>query len=342
MKINAGTRHLTLTLSLVFCLVWNAAAQDARFQQGQQAYSSADFEGAIQHFIAVSADTSAPLELREEALKYLGRVYIAKNALEEARNVVTQLLDLEPPLVELDPEVEPPPLMKIYYEVRKEYEGNYNVQQADPGIQTLAVMDFTNNSIDDHERFDPMRQGFASMMINTLGGATDLKVVERERLQWLLGELDLQRSDYVDQASAVRAGNLLGAHVVLFGAYTVHRKQIQLSARLVKVETGEILLAEQVLGDRDDFFEHVEKLSLEVARSINSSLEETTVGARTETRSLDAQISYSEGLGELDKGNYHAAYEKFQEALDYDPNFERARTKADSLQPMLAQAVIDG
>lgn len=340
MHIDHYARHTALTLLLLVSLIGSASAQDARFEQGQQAYASADFDGAIQHFAAVSQDQAAPASLREEALKYLGRVYIAQNAMDSARDVVIRLLEMEEPPIELDPEVEPPPLMKIYYEERKEYEGD--VDWVDPGIQTLAVMDFTNNSIDDHERFEPMRQGFASMMINTLGGATDLKVIERERLQWLLGELDLQRSAYVDQATAVRAGKLLGAHVVLFGAYTVHQKQIQLSARLVKVETGEILLAEQTLGKRDDFFELVEELSLQVARAINSSLEETTVGAATETRSLDAQMSYSEGLGELDKGNYHAAYEKFQEALEYDPNFERARTKAESLQPVLAQAVIDG
>src|SRR5690606_24706990 len=156
----------------------------------------------------------------------------------------------------------------IYYEERKEYEGD--VDWVDPGIQTLAVMDFTNNSIDDHERFEPMRQGFASMMINTLGGATDLKVIERERLQWLLGELDLQGNAYVEQAATVTAVKLLGDYVVRFGAYSVQQKQIQVSARLVRVETGEIPLAEQTLGKRDEFFELVEELSLQVARAINS------------------------------------------------------------------------
>src|SRR5690606_37507368 len=105
-----------------------------------------------------SQDQAAPASLREEALRYLGRVDIAQNAMDSARDVVIRLLEMEEPPIELDPEVEPPPLMKIYYEERKEYEGD--VDWVDPGIQTLAVMDFTNNSIDDHERFEPMRQGF--------------------------------------------------------------------------------------------------------------------------------------------------------------------------------------
>ena len=331
--------------ALLLCAL-PAQAQDEPFEEGRTAYLSADFDGAIVYFQQVVQNEAAPLELREEALKYLGRIYIAKDAVDDARQVVAELLELEPPLVELDPDVEPLPLMKVYYEMRKEYEGDYGVEKEDPGIRTLAVMDFTNNSIDEHERFDPMRQGFASMMINYLGGATDLKVVERERLQWLLSELDLQRSSYVDQSSAVRTGKLLGAHAVLFGSYTVHRKQIQMSVRLVEVETGEILLAEQILGKKDDFFELVEKLSLQAAHAINSSLEETTVGARTETRSLDAQLSYSEALSELDRGNYHAAAEKLEEALEYDPGFDRARSRLEGLQPMLVQvattAPVDG
>jgi TolB-like protein len=318
-----------------------AQSQDARYEQAQAAYQEADFDTAIQYFSQVAQDSTAPTALREGALKYLGRLYIAKSAYDEARNVVRDLLELEPPLVDMNPDEEPPPLLKIYYEERRQVEGDYQVERADPGLQTMAVMDFTNNSIDEHEKFDPMRQGFASMMINYLGGATDLKVVERERLQWLLDEINLQQSQYVDESTAVRMGKMLGATTVLFGAYTVFRGDIQISARLVKVETGEILLAEQIMGDRDDFFELVEDLSLQVAQATNSTLEETEIGARTETRSLDAQMSYADGLSELDAGNYHAAFEKFEEALEYDPNFTRAQQRLDSLRPMLAQAVLE-
>lgn len=333
---------LTVLLFLPLISV-QAQTQQIRFEQGQSAYSNADFDGAITFFQDVAKDNEAPIELRREAMKYLGRVYIAQSAYDEARKVVNDLLELEPPLVELNPDHEPPPLMELYYEVRKEYEGSYAVEKADPGMRTLAIVDFTNNSIDEHEKFDPMRQGFASMMINYMGGATDLKVVERERLEWILKELELQKTQgIVDQSTAVRTGKLLGAHAVVFGSYTVHRKKLYLSARMVKVETGEILLAEQIDGKRDDFFELVQDLSFQLAKAVNSTVEKTTLGSRVETKSLDAELSYSEGLGELDKGNYHAAQEKFREALEYDPNYQRAKDRLQSIQPMLAQASASG
>lgn len=317
-------------------LVPDVHAQSSAFEEARSAYQSADYERAVQLFSEVAQDTEADKQLRKEALQYLGRVYIARSAMDEAREAVTRLLKLEPPLVELNPDVEPPPLMKLYYEVRKDLTGGYQVEREDPGLQTIAIMDFTNSSVDEKERFDPMQQGFASMLINYLNGSTDLKVVERERIQWLLQELEMQRDPgLVDQSTAVRTGKLLGATTALFGAFTVHDDDMWLSARLVKVETGEVLLAEQIIGDKDDFFELAQDLSMQVAQAVNVKLEESKLGAQTQTKSLDAMMSYSEGLSLLEQEQYRAAYEKFQEALEYDPNYTKAQLKADSIRPLI-------
>lgn len=314
-----------------------ARAQEAALEKAIESYNAAEYDQAITGFAALVEDASTDKTVKKEALQYLGRAYVAKRAYDDVRTTIDRLLDLEPPLVELDPETEPPDLMELYYEVRRDYTG-YEVERPDPGMTTLAVMDFTNTSVDEKERFDPMQQGFASMMINYLEGATDLKVVERERIQWLLDELELQRQPgIVDQESAVRTGKLLGATAVLFGAFTVHGKQMWLSARLVKVETGEILLAEQIFGNRDDFFELVEDLSGQVTEAIGTELASASEAGQ-ESRSLDAVLSYSQGLGLIEQGKYQEAYDKFIEALDYDPSYARARRKAESLRPQLAAA----
>ena len=253
--------------------------------------------------------------------------------------MLQDLIELEPPIVELDPDIEAPPLMKLYYEVRKEHTDSYEVERADPGLQTLAIVDFSNNSLDDRERMDPLEGGFASLMIHQLNGATGLKVIERERIQWLLDELDLQQEEgRVDQATAVRTGKLLGATAVMFGSFMKHRNELRINARLVKVETGEILMTEQVAGKDKDFFELAESLSMKVAQGINISMEKTEIGARSDTRSLDAMISYSEGLALLEQEEYQAAYLKFEEALEFDENYSRARQKADSIKPLLLTA----
>lgn len=329
-------KSVATCLAAVFLLfaATPALAQQDVLDQAISAYQSAEFDQAIELFTALTESDVASVETKRTSYHYLGRAYTAKHMNAEARAAVSALLELEPPRTEFDPDMEPPPLMNLYYDVRTEKDG-YEV--GDGQVQTIAIIDFTNGSIGSNASdYEPLSQGLASMMINMMGGSIDLKVVERERLQWLLDELDLQsESGRVDQSTAVEMGKLIGAQSVLIGSFIVNDDDMYLGSRLVKVETGEVLLGEQIRGDVDDVFDLIQDLSVQTARSINVALEESDLGGAGETRSLDAMISYSEGLTLLDQESYQAAYNKFQEALEYDPEYARAQTRAESLRPML-------
>lgn len=328
------------TLLLVLGAALPAHAQSASMDEAEEAYQFADFDEAIDLFSQIAQSPESSAKEKQEALLYMGRAYVAQDRKQKAREALRRLLEMNPQK-ELDPDMEPPPLMRLYYKVRKDLQGGYGVEKGAPGLQTLAIMDFTNSSVDENERFQPLQKGLPSMMINYMQGATELKVIERERIEWLLNELELQRQgDVVDQSTAVRTGKLLGANAVVFGSFSVHQDRMWISARVVKVETGEILLAEQLFGEKDQFFEHIEDLSQQVAESIDLTLE--NLGSRTDTESLDATMAYSEGLALLEENKYQAAYDKFMQAQEHDPDFERAKLKAQSLQPMLAQANTGG
>ena len=316
-------------------------AQESTLQQAIEEYQFAEYDKAIELFSQVAQGDANDDDVRKKALRYLGRSYIAKNKSDDAREAIRRLISMEPPLIELDPDVEPPPIMDLYYQVRSDIEGDYAVQ-TDPGLQTLAIMDFTNSSIDESQRWEGLSQGLPSLALGVLNNGTDLKVVERERIDWLLKEIKLQRqSDVVDQSTAVRVGKLLGVNAVIFGNYIVFNDEMVINARVVKVETGEILLGDQVKGEAENFFDLVQDLSEKIVRSLNTELERADTDME-QTNSLDAMMAYSDGLGEMEDGNYQAAYEKFLEALEYDPNFQRAERKAKSLRPMLAAAGVEG
>ncbi|GIV60324.1 hypothetical protein GQ464_010435 [Rhodocaloribacter litoris] len=333
-RVSYGCRLLAgLYLACLVVLPVYGQGSDASLEQAISVYNEGEYDEAARLFARLAQDPNEDKAIRREALKYLGRAYIARNMHEEARKAIADLLALQPPLVELDPDVEPPPLVNIYFEER----GSLEVPKEDPGMRTLAVLDFRNYALDDHDRWDPMQWGFSSMMIEQLSGATDLKLVERENLQWVLKELELQRDlSKVDQSTAVRMGKLMGAHAMVFGGIYVTGKKMRLSARVVKVETGEVLLGESVEGEAKEFYKLLEDLSLRIARSVNSAVSETQIGSRTETKSIDAMRAYAEGLQLLERSDYRAAYEKFLQAQEYDPSYARARIKAESLKPMLA------
>ncbi len=304
-----------------------------KLDKAEQYYKSAQFGEAIDILNELASDSSIDVDIRKDALRFLGRAYSAKGLYDKAKESITQLLKLEPPMIVFNPDYEPPVFMKLYYESRKEYSGSYAVERPDPGMKTMAIIDFKNRSVDHKAQYDPMEQGFADLMINRLNNSTNLKVIERERIQWILDEIKLQNQ--YDMEGAVRLGKQLGVQTVLLGSFIIVGDQIWLGARLVKVETSEILLTDEIKGDLDDFFDLVDQLGQKIAKNIDVTLKKETKEDISEAPSLDAIMAYSVGLSYLEKEDYKNAYDKFEEALKIDPNYEKAKLKAQSIAPLL-------
>ncbi len=262
---------------------------------------------------------------------------------------------------------------------------------AGPG--TLAILYFDNQGNPDLE---PLKVGLAQMLITDLRGTTGVTVVERARLQEILDELELGHSGVADPDTAARLGKLLGAEWMLLGSYFELMGTLRIDARLVKVETGEILHAHGV-DDTSGAFMQMEKV---IARSFKSHLEQQaaalpdgptgfadgaagdttddaladaatprtrggTAGAEggeeppptqvdpaptdpppsgtgepeasavavvaPDARTLDAAVSFSEGLIFLDRSDVPRARESFQQALAADPALDAARQALTSL-----------
>jgi TolB-like protein len=311
------------------------AAQEAILDEAKDLYRFADYAEAATLLEEVIADRQIDIELRQEAYRYLARSFVARGQTDRAQHTIENLITTEPPAAAMDPNVEPPAVMDMYYRAMKEQQGNYSVDAVD-GRQTLAVMDFTNNSFVRRGDYEGLRLGLSSALISHLIEATDIHVIERERIEWLLNELELQQEDdVVDQSTAVETGRLLGAQVVMFGGFIATENEMQITVRIVDVETGVIIVGSQVEGKVDYFFDLIGELGEKVTSSINAEMQGTQPD-RALTRSLDAMMAYSEGLQLLERGRYQEAEQKFQNAIAYDEDFSRARQKMESIQPMIA------
>jgi TolB-like protein len=108
----------------------------------------------------------------------------------------------------------------------------------------------------------------AELLTTQLANLEHLRVVERLRIDLLLQELDLQRQG-ITEADGLQLGRLLNADYVLLGGIGASGTTYTLSARLLRVETGEVVSGRQVLCEEcraQELFEVVHLLGTTIAR----------------------------------------------------------------------------
>lgn len=112
---------------------------------------------------------------------------------------------------------------------------------ASVGAATVAILPLNNNTGD--ATLNGTGRTLAELMMEEAKTSAGARVVERERLDQVLRELRLAEDAVMNQAAAVRAGRLLGAGRMVFGSFSVLGRGFALTARVVDVETGEIVAA---------------------------------------------------------------------------------------------------
>ena len=204
---------------------------------------------------------------------------------------------------------------------------------------TVAVLYFENQG---NPELEPLKVGLAQMLITDLQGAENVTVVERAQLQAILDELELGHSGKVDPETAAQVGKLLGAEWMLMGSYFEMMGTLRIDARLVKVETGEIVHAAGRDGASTGFMNMERELAAEfrteLARAARKTRDEgsgsevplevvkTEVAlAEPDPDALDAALAFSEGLIFLDGEDAPRAREAFEKAVAADPNLQPAK-----------------
>jgi len=81
--------------------------------------------------------------------------------------------------------------------------------------------------------------------IVNLGG---FDVIERDQIEKVLSEQGRQLQDYSDRESVIEFGNILGANRIIVGSIFKTGTVLNVSSRLVDVESGKILKSESVEG----------------------------------------------------------------------------------------------
>jgi TolB-like protein len=118
----------------------------------------------------------------------------------------------------------------------------------------VAIISFDNSSGKESEYGDlggPLRD----MLTTDLKDVKNLTMVDRQALEKILAEQNLNNSKSFDQATATKLGKLLGAEIIITGTYFEFFGSLRVDAKFINVETGEIAFSVGVDGAREKFFD---------------------------------------------------------------------------------------
>jgi TolB-like protein len=203
--------------------------------------------------------------------------------------------------------------------------------------RTIAVLYFENNSLAQKQQMDPLRKGLADMLITELSKIEQLQVIERAQLQKVLEEMALGQTGILDESTAQNVGKLLGAQTLLLGGF-MHMLdgQMRIDVRIVEVETGLTLKAEEETGKPKKLSDLIKKLVVKVVKDLDITL--TSADSKRlkqmENKSFDAALYYAKGLEYEDAGDISNAKKMYQKALKTNKEFKKAEVRLLELSKM--------
>lgn len=176
------------------------------------------------------------------------------------------------------------------------------------------------------------------MMISDLSVVKEIQLVERERLEDVLKELDLQHSGYADPASAQTLGQIVGAEYVVTGAFMTADPQMRLDTRVVRVATSEIVKTAEIAGETNSFFDLEQRVADELVDGLGMILTEEDrerLRAQQEANRIDdleTAVAFSQALCLLDNGAYVEGFGKIQEVHQAAPGSQIVEVTLDYLK----------
>jgi len=201
-------------------------------------------------------------------------------------------------------------------------------QDTRPGI---AVMPFTNGGSygQDKQDFQALEKGLAGMLISELSQNPAARLVDREGVQRIIDEQNLAKDGRVDAATAAKIGKLVGARYMVMGTFTDFYGKFRVDARLVDVETSEILKV--VRGDpklekREEVFHLLQSVAekLMAETKLPPLTQEQAKAVKGRNVPTEALSYYSRALLYQDQGDKSKAAEYFRKALDVFPGYSEA------------------
>jgi len=202
------------------------------------------------------------------------------------------------------------------------------------GKRTIAVLYFENNSLAKKAEMDPLSKGLADMLITEFSKIEQFQVVERSQLQQLIQEMSLGQSGMFNAGTAKQVGNLLGAKNLLLGSFMhMFDGKIRIDVRIVEVETGLTIKAEEETGKPKELYKLVTRLVAKIIKDLDVKISKADARklGQVENKSFEAAMYYAKGLEFEDAGDFANAKKMYTKALKENNKFTKAKAKLTEL-----------
>jgi TolB-like protein len=186
-----------------------------------------------------------------------------------------------------------------------------------PDKPSIAVLPFQNMS------GDPEQEYFADGIVEEI-------ITGLSRLKWLFVIARNSSFTYKGRAVDVRqVGRELGVRYVLEGSVRKGGQRLRITTQLIEAATGNHLWADKYEGDLDDVFDLQDRITLDVVRAIEPSVQKAEIerARRKRPESLDAYDHFLRALPHVWINNPAEAPKALQHlevALRIDPDFATA------------------
>jgi class 3 adenylate cyclase/TolB-like protein len=245
----------------------NENAEEA-LRLGKESYFRGDFTQALDDLERSLELTGSKLQKRQ-GLRYIARTHNMVQDSAATLSALDDLLTTEPPLAILIPGLEDENLMELYFEARRQKIRSRGVHELSEPLRKIMVFDFQTFSSGVEMVSEGMTEELGylvALMMQTELDMKGLPVASVSEMSFQEGEYDA----YLDLDSALVEMRDEGPSHLILGSVAIQPRGALISAWLYEMETGALVLSEQVTGSQEDL---VMKLPEELASRLAEALE---------------------------------------------------------------------
>lgn len=199
-----------------------------------------------------------------------------------------------------------------------------------PKVQREPVVAvFPFKVLNPEPKFQHFGEGASEAIINVVVKDRSLKIVEESQLDKAIGSLARNQTGLFEEDSALAIGQMVDARFVIIGSVDVLADQIAISARVLEVETRQLLVSDRLHGPLANAFALYDELAGRLIRNISDHLQKrvvTSAGDNTDAIAVMELLKAGKQHDPVFGGqNLPLATDFYKKAVVRDPNSPTAR-----------------